>query len=114
MIHLDPVIQNFFGQRHQPKWQEASTGQKIKEAGSSDMRDEELIPDTIEHGLESQEQPVTNPFLNSVLSPSSMRVNTADVTESVDIKTFNAKSRSNIFKQSKQVKPKVRHENKII
>ena len=103
MIHLDPVIQNFFGQRHQPKWQEASTGQKIKQAGSADMRDEELIPDTIDSPLDKADQQVSNPFLNAVLSPSDMRLNTADAGESVDIQAFSANSRSNLFMESRQV-----------
>ena len=43
-----------------------------------------------------------------------MRLNTADAGETVDVRTFNANSRSNIFMESREVKHKSHADNQII
>ena len=77
------------------------------------VEDEEFIPDSYRLRVDNvddspplnnnYEEFHSNPFLNTPLSPSNMYHQTGEAGNNVDIKTFNANSRSNLFLESKQV-----------
>ena len=68
---------------------------------SNGLGDVDEVDDAPVNGNDDESQ--TNPFLSQQLSPSNMYHHTGEAGNSVNIKTFNANSRSNLFSETKRV-----------